>query len=70
MDIGEPNLNAQINQVITLFQLSDNMQHMWNQFEKLKHRQAGQLELPFTFDEKGHTQEEENKTTDNQTPTA
>lgn len=70
LDIEEPNLNAQINQVITLFQLSDNMQHMWNQFEKLKHRQSGQLELPFAFDEKGHTQENENKTTDNQTPTA
>lgn len=54
-DIGNPHLTAQINQMITLFQLSDNMEHMWQQFEKLKHRQSGQLELPFNFDEKGHT---------------
>ena len=55
LDVGEPNLSAQIQQVVTLFQLSDNMQHMWQQFEKLKHRQSGQLELPFSFDENGHT---------------
>lgn len=55
LDVGEPNLTAQIGQVITLFQLSDNMQHMWQQFAKLKLRQSGQLELPFTFDDKGYT---------------
>ena len=54
-DIGSPHLTAQINQVVTLFQLSDNMQHMWQQFEKLKSRQNGQLDLPFNFDENGHT---------------
>jgi len=54
-DIGNPHLTAQINQVVTLFQLSDDMQHMWSQFEKLKQRQSGQLELPFNFDDKGHT---------------
>ncbi|AWW32452.1 hypothetical protein DN752_21155 [Echinicola strongylocentroti] len=54
-DIGNPHLNAQINQVVTLFQLSDNMEHMWRQFEKLKMRQSGQLELPFQFDDSGHT---------------
>jgi hypothetical protein len=54
-DIGNPHLTAQINQIVTLFQLSDNMQHMWEQFEKLKHRQSGQLELPFDFDDKGRT---------------
>lgn len=54
-DIGNPHLTAQINQVVTLFQLSDSMQHMWGQFEKLKSRQAGQLEMPFEFDEAGHT---------------
>ena len=54
-DIGNPHLASQINQVITLFQLSDNMKHMWGQFEKLNARKAGQLELPYTFDEKGHT---------------
>lgn len=54
-DIGNPHLKAQINQIVTLFQLSDDMQHMWGQFEKLKQRQNGQLELPFSFDEKGHT---------------
>ena len=54
-DIGNPHLKAQINQMVTLFQLSDSMQHMWSQFEKLKLRQSGQLELPFSFDEKGYT---------------
>jgi hypothetical protein len=57
LDIGEPTLAAQLNQIITLFQLSDNMQHMWTQFGKLKMRQIGQLELPFGFDEQGHTKE-------------
>ncbi len=55
LDVGEPNLNNQINQIVTLFQLSDNMEHMWSQFEKLKLRQQGQLEIPFNFDEQGHT---------------
>jgi hypothetical protein len=55
LDIGEPNLTAQINRVVTLFQLSDNMQHMWNQFKKLKGRQNGELEIPFKFDDDGHT---------------
>lgn len=54
-DIGNPHLTAQINQIVTLFQLSDNMEHMWRQFEKLKLRQGGQQELPFNFDEKGRT---------------
>lgn len=57
IDVGEPSLNNQINQIVTLFQLSDNMQHMWRQFEKLKSRQKGQLELQFDFDEEGHTKE-------------
>lgn len=56
-DIGEPNLTAQINKVITLFQLSDNMQHMWKQFEKLQDRSKGIDQLEFEFDEKGHTKE-------------
>ncbi|MET0462244.1 MAG: P63C domain-containing protein [Chitinophagaceae bacterium] len=56
-DTGDPHLTAQIQQVVTLFQLSDNMQHMWSQFEKLKIRQSGQLELPFQFDDSGHTKE-------------
>lgn len=55
LDVGEPNLTAQIGQVVTLFQLSDNMAHMWQQFEKLKMRQLGQLEIPFTFDDNGYT---------------
>lgn len=63
LDIGEPNLTQQINQIVTLFQLSDNMQHMWLQFEKLKLRQSRQLELPFRFDEKGHTIEPIEKST-------
>lgn len=56
-DIGSPHLNAQINQIVTLFQLSDNMQEMWNNFQKLKLRQSGQLDLPFKFDANGHTTE-------------
>lgn len=54
-DTGNPHLTAQIQQIITLFQLSDSMKHMWDQFEKLKIRQSSQLELPFRFDDKGHT---------------
>lgn len=54
-DIGNPHLASQINQIVTLFQLSDNMKHMWSQFNKLKLRQSGQLELPFNFDDEGHT---------------
>lgn len=59
-DIGEPNLSAQINKTVTLFQLSDNMAHMWKQFKKLQERQAGQeqIDIPFTFDDAGHTKEE------------
>lgn len=56
-DIGSPHLTAQINQIVTLFQLSDNMQEMWNNFQKLKLRQSGQLDLPFKFDANGHTTE-------------
>lgn len=55
LDIGEPTLTAQVNQMIMLFKLSDNMSHMWNQFNKLKQRQDGQMEIPFHFDKKGHT---------------
>lgn len=54
-DIGNPALSSQITQMVTLFQLSDNMKQMWQQFEKLKSRQHGQLSLPFDFDAKGHT---------------
>lgn len=57
IDVGEPHLTQQLNQIITLFRLSDNMEHMWQQFSKLQMRQSGQLELPFGFDEKGHTKE-------------
>jgi len=62
-DIGNPHLTAQINQIVTLFRLSDNMKHMWQQFEKLKARQNQQLELPFSFDENGHTIESSQNTT-------
>lgn len=54
-DIGEPHLTAQINKVITLFQLSDNMKHMWQQFNKLLERQNGVEQKEFEFDEKGYT---------------
>ncbi|MCR9066090.1 MAG: P63C domain-containing protein [Cytophagales bacterium] len=54
-DVGSPQLIAQINKVVTLFQLSDNMGHMWSQFKKLQYRQKGQIELPFNFDFNGFT---------------
>ena len=69
-EIGNPHLKSQIDQILTLFRLSDNMEDVWHNFEKLKDRKKGQFELPFQFDEKGHTIElikqdslsEENKT--------
>ena len=54
-DIGQPELAAQITQVVTIFRLSDNMQQVWANIAKLRSRQVGQLELPFEFDENGHT---------------
>ena len=56
-DIGEPNLEKQINKAVTLFQVSDNMKQFWSNFKKMKERQVGQLEISFEFDEKGHTKE-------------
>ena len=56
-DIGEPNLERQINKAITLFQISDNMSQFWSNFKKMKDRQIGQLEIPFEFDDEGHTKE-------------
>lgn len=60
-DVGNSHLTAQIQQMVTLFMLSDNMKDMWNKFEKLRIRQAGQLELPFEFDRDGHTVEPNEK---------
>ena len=54
-DIGHAHLQSQLNSVVTLFQLSDNMKHMWSQFEKMNNRRYGQLEL--NFDSNGHTDE-------------
>lgn len=56
-DIGEPNLEKQINKVITLFQVSDNMKQLCDNFKKMKMRQIGQMELPFEFDENGRIKE-------------
>lgn len=56
-DIGEPNLEKQINKVITLFQVSDNMKQSCDNFKKMKMRQIGQMELPFEFDENGRIKE-------------
>lgn len=53
-DIGEPNLTQQINKIITLFQLSDNMEHMWNQFERLK---GSPTQEEISFDYNGHLKE-------------
>jgi len=54
-DVGHPSLMAQIYKIIALFQLSDNMKDVWYQFNKMKMRESGQIELPFDFDEDGHT---------------
>lgn len=54
-DIGNPHLRSQLDQIIMLFRLSDNMKDMWYKFEKAKDRKNGQLEIPFKFDDKGHT---------------
>ena len=54
-DIGEPNLAAQINQIITIFRLSDNMEQMWDNFNKLKKSQDEIVSAPYEFDEKGYT---------------
>lgn len=56
-DIGEPNLDRQISKVVALFQISDNMEQFWRNFQKMKDRQSGQLELPFEFDDEGHTKD-------------
>lgn len=56
-DIGEPNLEKQINKEITLFQVSDNMKQFCDNFKKMKMRQIGQMELPFEFDENGRIKE-------------
>lgn len=56
-DIGEPNLEKQINKIITLFQVSDNMKQFCQNFYKMKSRQQGQLELPFLFDDDGRIKE-------------
>lgn len=54
-DIGNPHLKSQIDQIMMLFRLSDNMEDMWHKFNKARDRKKGQLELPFNFDNKGHT---------------
>lgn len=55
LDVGDPHLSAQINQVLALFRVADTMEEFWKLFEKMEKRKSGQLELPFKFDEKGHT---------------
>jgi hypothetical protein len=56
-DVGEPNLTNQLNTILTIFRLSDNMKDMWYNFNKLQSRISGQLDLPFEFDDAGHTKE-------------
>lgn len=46
-DIGNPQLQAQVSAIITLFQISDNMDTFWSQFNRLVARRNGQLELSF-----------------------
>ena len=58
-DIGDVNLGNQLTQIITLFRLSKNMKHVWNQFELLLDKQKGveqlEIEVPYPFDESGYT---------------
>ena len=54
-DYGSPHLKAQINKIITIFNMSDNMADMWQNFEKAKRRQMDYIEAPYKFDENGHT---------------
>lgn len=56
-DIGNNHLKSQIEQVLTLFRLSDNMKEVWYNFQKLKDRKKGKFDLPFEFDENGYTVE-------------
>lgn len=51
-DVGHTHLQNQLNSIITLFQLSNNMKHMWTQFKKLNARRYGQTEID--FDDDGH----------------
>jgi len=55
LDVGEPNLTAQINQILTIFRLSDNMKEMWSNFKRMNDRKNGIMELPFDFDDEGST---------------
>jgi len=56
-DIGHPDLQNQMTQALTLFHLSHNMEHVWQQFEALMLKKQGytQLKLPYEFDDKGYT---------------
>jgi len=48
-EVGVPILDKQINKIITLFQLSDNMNDVWSGFEKMKSRRAFDVEEAETF---------------------
>lgn len=61
VDVGEPHLNSQITKVITIFQLSNNMKEMWSLFNRLTRHENGEMELPFTFDDNGFTDENKPK---------
>ena len=63
-DYGSPHLKAQINKIITIFNISDNMADMWKNFEKAKHRQMDYIESPYEFDKNGHTIENDDSESD------
>ncbi len=54
-DVGHPHLSAQINQILTIFRLSDTMEEMWYNFKKMNSRKNGITQLEFKFDENGVT---------------
>jgi hypothetical protein len=47
VDVGEPHLQAQLTQIVTLFQVSDDWKHFIQQFNKLLDRKNGVLEIQF-----------------------
>ncbi|MDY0780805.1 P63C domain-containing protein [Tenacibaculum sp. IB213877] len=53
--IGNSHLKGQLNQIITLFQISENMYDTWNHINTLKLHQRVKVKSPFLFNEKGET---------------
>ncbi len=57
LDTGDKELDNQIQQITTLFRVSDNMEDMYKKYEKIQDPKTNKIEAPFEFDEKGQTKE-------------